>query len=346
MNDPKGSAGGPPAPEDRIPNQAGIPDPEQASRLRYAINPTRRETTMPSLVLERRDLRDDGVAFGLAGIGGAWGPVDPGVARETMQRAMEIGIGVFDTAPSYGTAEKILGAALATWRGPRPVISTKVGRLPASDGHEIKFDFNPDSMRASLERSLAIFGVPCVDLLFLHEPEYVPREDRARVVDTLRQFQADGLARRLGVAGGYGSGWDGFVESGAFDVGMLFRRVDACIFDGMAEDLPRLRCAEMATYGASPLHMGLLGSRYEEFVRERPKWVWEQPINRAVRLRALAEENNLSLAMLGHRFLFSVAEIDRAVIGARNPAELDDAWAAWKAGPLSEELFAAVCAAQ
>lgn len=310
------------------------------------LRPTRRENFAPSAALARLGLRDDRLAFGLAGLGGAWGPVDEGVARETLRQALELGLGCFDVAPAYGTAEKLLGGALATWRGPRPVVSTKVGRLPSRDAHEGVFDYSSAGLRDSLQRSLATLGLPAVDLLFLHEPECVPPAERPRVVATLRQLQADGLARRLGVAGGQGPDWDGLVETGVFDVVMLFRRLDACIFAGLAEDLPRLRRAGIATYGASPLHMGLLGSRHEEFVRERSDWVWADPVARAVRLRTLAERRGLTLPMLAHRFQFSVAEIDRVVIGARTPAELLDAWVAWRAGPLPAELFDAVCTAQ
>jgi len=304
--------------------------------------PTRREQFTPATALERLGLRSDRLAFGLAGIGGAWGPVDAGLARETLQQAIEFGVGVFDAAPSYGTAEKLLGEALAGWRGPRPVVSTKVGRVSGRDARDEVFDFSSAGMRDSLQRSLATLGLPAVDLLFLHEPHYVPPAERPRVVEVLRQLQADGLTRRLGLGGGHGAGWDGFVESGAFDVAMLFRRIDACIFDGLAEDLPRLRRAGLATYGASPLHMGLLGSKYDEFVHDRPDLVWPEQIGRAIRLRALAERHGLPLATLAHRFLFSVGEIDRVVIGACTPAELAGALADFSAGPLPAGLFAEV----
>ena len=133
------------------------------------------------------------------------------------------------------------------------------------------------------------------------------------------------------------------MESGAFDVTMLFRRLDPCIFDGLADDVPRLRRAKMATYGASPLHMGLLGARYEEFLRDKPEWVWPPQRARAVQLRALAERNGLSLPSLAHRFMFGLAEVDRVVIGASNRAQFDAALTDFAAGPLPPELFDAVC---
>jgi len=311
-----------------------------------APRPTRRTAPAPAATLARLGLGDTRVAFGLAGIGGAWGPVDPGLARETLALAFELGLSAFDAAPAYGTAEVLLGEALRKWRGPRPVVSTKVGRLAGHDGLDGNYEYSTQGMRDSLARSLDTLGLPAVDLLFLHEPEEVPRAERPRVAAVLRQMQADGFARRLGLGGGDGPGWDGYLEDGGFDVAMLFRRLDACIFDGLVDEWPRLRRAGVATYGASPLHMGLLGSRHEEFLRAPPPWVWPAPVARARRLRVLAERCGLSLPVLGHRFCFSLEELDRVVIGARSPAELRDAWAAWQAGPLPQNLFDEVCAAQ
>lgn len=313
--------------------------------LQIVPRPTRLESFAPAAVLERLNLRGDRLAFGLAGLGGAWGPVDQGEARDTLRQAAELGVGVFDAAPSYGTAESLLGEVLAGWRGPRPMVSTKVGRLAGPNGHEGNYDYSSAGLRDSLRRSLDTLGLPAVDLLFLHEPSFVPPGERARVTEVLRQMQADGLTRRLGLAGGHGHDWDGLIESGCFDVVMLFRRLDATILDGLTADVPRVRQAGLATYGASPLHMGLLGGRYEEFIRERPKWVWAPQIERAMQLKTLADKHGLTLPTLAHRFLFSVAEVDRVVIGARSSRELTTALADLAAGPLPPGLFREVCAA-
>ena len=305
--------------------------------------PTRRTDFGPSPKLDELGLGRNRLALGLAGLGGAWGPVDEDESLATILHALEKGIRVFDTAPAYGTSEKLLGRALAQWHGPSPVISTKVCRLPGRDSHDENYDFSERGIRRSLERSLEMLGVPRVNLLFLHEPQRVPMAERPGVVGTLQQLQAEGLVGHLGIAGGHGADWDGLVESGAFAVVMLFRRIDPCILNGVAEDLPRLHRAGLATYGASPLHMGLLGARHAEFLRDEPDWVWAPQRARAIQLKTLAEKNRLSLATLAHRFTFSVNELDRVVIGAGNRRELESAWADFEAGPLPVELFDAVC---
>lgn len=293
--------------------------------------------------LECLELGADRLALGLAGIGGAWGPVDETESFATLQLALARGVRVFDAAPSYGLAEQLLGRALAEWRGPRPIVSTKVGRVSSNSAHEEFYDFSSAGLRRSLEGSLRTLGLAQVDLLFVHEPQMVPPAERPRVVACLREFQAAGLARRLGLAGGCGADWDGWIESGVFDVVMLFRRLDLCILDGLADDLPRLRRHGLAIYGASPLHMGLLGARHDEFVRERPDWVWGPQIDRAIRLQLIADRHGLPLATLAHRFTFGLAELDRVIIGASNRRELESALADHAAGPLPAEVFDAVC---
>lgn len=309
-----------------------------------SARPMRRSEFGVSPPLAARGLGDTRLALGLAGLGGGWGPTDPDQSLETVLRGLECGVTAFDAAPSYLAAEKLLGRAMAQWPGPRPIISTKVGRLSGESHDDMRYDFSPQGMRDSVERSREILGVSRIDLLFLHEPHFVPPNERQRVVATLRQLQADGLAMRLGIAGGHGKDWNEYAAAGAFDVAMFFRRIDPCQLDGFAEDIPRLRKSGMATYGASPLHMGLLGARHHEFVRERPDWVHGTQIDRAIQLQALAEKHELSLSALAHRFIFGVAELDRVVIGASNREELESALTDFEAGPLPQELFHQICA--
>ena len=47
----------------------------------------------------------------------------------------------------------------------------------------------------------------------------------------------------------------------------------------------------------------------------------------------------MSLSTLAHRFAFSITEIDRVVIGARNKAQLLGTLNDWKLGILPEEVF-------
>ena len=70
--------------------------------------PTRRTEFGLAPALAAQGLGDSRLALGLAGLGGAWGPVDQEESLTTILRALELGVKVFDAAPAYGSAEKLL----------------------------------------------------------------------------------------------------------------------------------------------------------------------------------------------------------------------------------------------
>ena len=88
-------------------------------------------TTLPTRRLGTTDLHVTRIGFGAASIGGLYTAIDDAQAIATVERAWDLGIRLFDTAPlyGYGTAERRLGAVLANRPRDAFVLSTKVGRL-------------------------------------------------------------------------------------------------------------------------------------------------------------------------------------------------------------------------
>lgn len=109
------------------------------------------------------------VSFGGAPLGDMFGAADEGTAIATVHQALDLGINFFDTSPYYGAglSEQRLGKALAGHRD-QVFVGTKAGRL-ASD----RFDFGPEHIRASLERSLRLLNTEYVDVFQLHDVEFV-----------------------------------------------------------------------------------------------------------------------------------------------------------------------------
>jgi aryl-alcohol dehydrogenase-like predicted oxidoreductase len=124
---------------------------------------------------------------------------------------------------------------------------------------------------------------------------------------------------------------------------MIYNRLDACCLTGMRTDVTETRRAGAAIYGASPLHMGLLGDRFGVYTREKPAWISRKAIQPAKRLKALADKRGMTLSSLAHRFVFSVKELDRIVLGALKMEHLRMALADWKQGALPKDLFCAIC---
>src|SRR5687767_737739 len=83
--------------------------------------------------METRVLGRTGLRVGVLGMGGLFLAERLGEgrdeARRAVQRALELGVNFFDSAPSYGNSEEVLGYALAGASAPF-FLSTKLGGRP------------------------------------------------------------------------------------------------------------------------------------------------------------------------------------------------------------------------
>jgi aryl-alcohol dehydrogenase-like predicted oxidoreductase len=85
--------------------------------------------------------------------------------------------------------------------------------------------------------------------------------------------------------------------------------------------------------------MGLLGNRFDNVTKNPPVWITDKDVKNAIKANDLAKKYDMPLSTLAHRFAFSITEIDRVVIGARNKAQLLGTLNDWKLGILPEEVF-------
>mgnify|MGYP000297034838 CR=1 FL=1 len=126
-------------------------------------------------------------------------------AAMLLRTAAELGITLLDTAPAYGTSEERLGAIMGArgWLGGRDrwVVSTKVGEEFDTATGESRFDFSPEHVRMSVERSLRRLRIDTLDVVLLHSDgndEWVLAQSGA--LDALRDLKARGLVRAIGAS--------------------------------------------------------------------------------------------------------------------------------------------------
>ena len=280
---------------------------------------------------------------GTSGLGGVWGKVDEQESVDCMLYALEKGIHSFDTSPSYGNAELLLGKAMEKWKGPRPFVSTKVGRLRAETAFDARLDYSAEGMRASILRSLAELGLEYVDLLFLHEPQWVPMHQIHEILETLLSFREEGYTKMLGIGGNPSKEFAPYIDRRYFDVISTFTKMDACNLSAFEDILPVTIPRKISVYAASSLHFGLLGKRFEQFVLEGNRGYEDnismKDIARAMLVNDIALRNGMSLPEIAQRYLFSIEEATRVVTGAGTIGEMEKTIAYWNAGALSRELF-------
>ena len=111
------------------------------------------------------------LGLGLLSIGRPWGvrpepPPPEAAALELLQKAVDLGIRFFDTAPAYGASEAILGRFLRG--GERAMfVATKMGEAWDAASGQSSVDHTYPALKRSVERSLELLGR--IDLLQVHK---------------------------------------------------------------------------------------------------------------------------------------------------------------------------------
>jgi L-galactose dehydrogenase len=122
---------------------------------------------------------------------------DETAARRVIQRALELGINLFDTAANYSDSEAILGRALKDVPRDRFLVATKFAPCPDVTGSTI---ISPEELAESCTRSLRQLQVEVIDVFQFHS--VVPalyRQVVDRLYPTARRLQEKGLVRFLGI---------------------------------------------------------------------------------------------------------------------------------------------------
>lgn len=93
-----------------------------------------------------------------------------------------------------------MGDALAKIKDRYPrnsyAICTKAGRVK-----ENEFDYSPAHIRSSVQRSLARFHTTYIDVLYLHDVEFVDSDLAVGAIAELFQLQREGLVHHVGLSG-------------------------------------------------------------------------------------------------------------------------------------------------
>jgi aryl-alcohol dehydrogenase-like predicted oxidoreductase len=134
------------------------------------------------------------------GCASAWGQrwFDERSAISIVDRAIDLGVTVFDTGASYsnGNAEPRLGKALKGKPIENFFLSTKTGTHISSSGRLYK-DWSRSAIFQQIDQSRKNLGIDTIPLVYLHGPG---AEDlKGELFETLREIQARNWVRRFGV---------------------------------------------------------------------------------------------------------------------------------------------------
>ncbi len=268
---------------------------------------------------------DTGLSLSVLGLGAAQlgdARLSDAEADEVLGSALEAGINLLDTAPSYGFSEQRIGRCLGA-RRERIVISTKLGYgVPGVP------DWTGPCITAGVEQALRVLRTDRIDIAHLHS---CPREvlERGEVVDALAAAKAAGKLRAIAYSG---------------ENEDLRYALDSGRFDGLMASL-------------NPFEQGLVPRVLQRldgigFIAKRPvanhPWRFaEEPVDDYshpywLRMRAmdLVPPPGMSWGELALRFTLSIPGVASAIVGTGRLAHLREnvAWA--ERGPLPADLVA------
>ncbi|WP_330477614.1 aldo/keto reductase [Streptomyces platensis] len=155
--------------------------------------------------IETVELGNGGPRVGVQGLGCmgmsfAYGPTDADEARATLERALELGVTLFDTADMYGMGEneKFIAPFVRAHRD-EVVLATKFALSVDPDDPAKRVIRNDRAyIRQAVEGSLRRLGVDEIDLYYMHRREVnVPLEES---VGAMAELVAEGKVKYLGLS--------------------------------------------------------------------------------------------------------------------------------------------------
>mgnify|MGYP003921682305 CR=1 FL=1 len=263
-------------------------------------------------------------------------PVSHGVAM--VERALELGINYFDTAPLYGQgrSEKVLGHALKGVTEPY-YLATKVGYFPAP------YDYARDTVWRGFEASLQRLQRDSVDLVQIHEAEQAGWDGifgKGRTLEALLEIQEQGLTTHIGLTGSdLELMRDVLAESDVFVSVITFLKYDLLIQTAREILLPTAADRDVAVILASPLHGGLLGSKREAWM-ETGRFLDLYP--KLEKIEALLAAEPGDMPDHGLRYLLSDPQVSIILTGAATVDELETSTAVSDGRHLSAALIAQI----
>ncbi|GAB3284163.1 aldo/keto reductase [Parahaliea aestuarii] len=137
--------------------------------------------------------RDQGVKYP-----GGFVIPDDRAARALLNQARDLGINLIDTAPAYGRSEERLGPLLEGQRKDW-LICSKVGE--EFEGGQSRFDFSPEHVHFSVQRSLSRLRCEVIDLVLVHsDGNDLQIIENFGTLQALADLKKQGLIRAFGMS--------------------------------------------------------------------------------------------------------------------------------------------------
>jgi hypothetical protein len=281
--------------------------------------------------MEQRKFGKTGLSVSVLGFGGAEIGFE-GASVDTVERllgdALDAGLNVIDTAECYMDSEEKIGKAVAHRRFDFHLF-TKCGH-PEKPGVG---DWRPESLLASIERSLKRLKTDRVDLVQLHSCSLDDLK-KGDVIAALQKARDKGHTRFIGYSGD-GAAAEFAIESGVFD--SLQTSVSIADQEAIDLTLPLAVARGMGVIVKRPIANAAW--RYKDKCDNdyhRPYWERLGKLN----YDFLADPKQAAATAL--RFTLSQPGVDTMIVGTTKPGRWRENAALLAAGPLPKDQLDAI----
>ena len=258
------------------------------------------------------------LSFGASSLGAEFRSITLEEAMLSTITAIDLGMNFIDTSPFYGRgmSEIMLGLGLKGIPRDKYLLGTKLGRYS-----DIHFDFSAKRVEESLHVSLQRLGTDYLDVLLLHDVEFVPLPQIwEETLPAVLKLKEQGKVRAVGFSCYPLKTFHTVLDhvEDEIDCVLSYNRY-TLQNTSFAEDLlPRLEAKAIGAMNAGPFSARLLTNA------ELPGWL-KEPENVKAAARAAAKlcaSRGVDIAQLAIQFSCEHPGLATTIAGSANPANI------------------------
>lgn len=298
------------------------------------------------------------LTLGGGGLGQIWGETTPEEVHATIHGAIDAGINLIDTAPSYLNCEREISKAFAGKLPSGVRITTKclLGTVPAGSAATM--------LEASIDASLKAMRIDHADIFFLHSNICEDQFDFAHgnefrdrfatswsqyAEEVIPAFEALKAKGKIGAWGITGIGVPSTILkalahsikpdvvqliANLMDSAGALRRYDEP--ERARELIAAAKTNGVGVMGIRAVQAGALTAAIDRPLK--PSHPEAKDFARAEPFRALCADLNIDPAIMAHRYALDIPGVNTVVLGIKNQAELHQCVEAEALGPISDDL--------
>ena len=295
---------------------------------------------LEKVVLGSSGLEVTRLGLGCAALGGLYGDIPDEQATSVVDKARQLQLNLFDTAPLYGSgkSERRLGQALQGVDRDSYILATKVGRIlvPADDGDRGQsifgdpppfkpvFDYSRDGVMRSVEDSLERLGLDRIDVLHIHDPDNHWQEAIEGAYPALDSLRSQGVISAVSAGMNQWEMLARFAREGDFDCFLLAGRYSLLDQSALDELLPLCLEKNIGIMAGGTYNSGILAKGAKPGAKFNYNDAPDHIIKKAQGLEEAAAKHGVDIKAAASQFVFAHPAITTIIPGTRRPERVQE----------------------